>query len=253
MYISHKNVRLKPPFPSADLDDYRSHTSCMTESERYEGKFAKSKKKRNPQEEWMDVVASCCGVSAPSHLQGYLQIMATLENIPRKEKQFRNFTSNSLRLHGRDNRVVSEIWDILKAERERRSALISQEQETKVAQIQQNKVEIQEPALSPELRPADDTCSTAPKAEHLDAPRNETERSGSELDAQKVRKAAKKVLKKAPNRCMKVKTLRKVLLEQLGLSKSAKKRLKSLVRDIPLKTTSSTRIQIEGKTITLLS
>ena len=33
-------------------DDYRAHTSCMTEAERYEGKLAKPKsQKRNPQQE----------------------------------------------------------------------------------------------------------------------------------------------------------------------------------------------------------
>ena len=41
-------------------DDYRAHTSCVSEAEKYEGALYKGdkqkKQKRNPQEMWMDVV-----------------------------------------------------------------------------------------------------------------------------------------------------------------------------------------------------
>ena len=41
-------------------DDYRLHTSCISEAERYEKTGAKPKKtKRNPQQEWMDIVETC--------------------------------------------------------------------------------------------------------------------------------------------------------------------------------------------------
>lgn len=40
--------------------------------------------------------------------------LAMLENVPRKEKQFRNFTVNSLRLKGPNGeKVKGDIWALL--------------------------------------------------------------------------------------------------------------------------------------------
>ena len=85
----------------------------MTEAERYEGAAAKPKKtKRNPQQEWMDIVETCTS-SAPAHLRHYMQTMSSLDNIPRQEKKFVNFASNSLGLRGSNKKVVDEIWSHL--------------------------------------------------------------------------------------------------------------------------------------------
>lgn len=212
------------------VDDYRAHTSCMTEAERYEGAFAKkTSKKRNPQEEWMDIVASSISI-APFHLQSYLRTMSGLDNIPRKEKQFRNFTGNSLNLRGKNELIVGEIWNLLKEERDKRQ--LQKETERKKEQEQKSKEKEAEKAK----------VNSTKKTEEL---------SKESLDSKKIQKAMKKTLKKAPNRSMKVKELRRQLGDQFGLSKKAKRILKEFLKEAPTNCKRA-KVQVEGKIIKLV-
>jgi len=227
-------------------DDYRKHTSCMTEAERYEGKLFKASKKRNPQEEWMDIVTVCVS-TAPDSLKSYLRTMSSLDNIPRKEKQFRNFTSNSLNLRGRNEAIVGQIWSLLKSERERRQAAkegMQQEQKQKKEE-EEKKKQMQEDE-SKKIKSL--TNSDDEKVEI--SPKKETNQKNA-IDPKKLKKAMKKALKKAPNRSMKIKELRKVLGDQLGLPKSARKKLKALLLEAP-KTSKKNNIKVDGKIITLV-
>ena len=83
------------------------------------GGGGKSKKKQSPQEAWMDLLQSSVE-SAPPAIQSHLRHMVTtLDNIPRKEKQFRNFAMNSLNL-GRGaqaSQVLDAIWKHLSQQR----------------------------------------------------------------------------------------------------------------------------------------
>jgi cell growth-regulating nucleolar protein len=226
-------------------DDYRAHTSCISEAERYEGKSSKPAKKRNPQQEWMDIVTSRVA-TAPPHLRDYMRTMAGLDNIPRKEKQFRNFTANSLMLRGKNSEgIVGEIWQILKAEREKRQAVKEQQQkEQKEKEEEAKRIKSEEAA-----RESKDKDGSSSEGE--EKPKTDENKSDSSIDPKKVHKAMKKVLKKAPNRSMKIKELRKVIGCQLGLPKSARKRLKELVLQAP-NSSKKTTIKVDGKIITLV-
>mmetsp|Transcript_18830 Transcript_18830/g.35128 ORF Transcript_18830/g.35128 Transcript_18830/m.35128 type:complete len:221 (-) Transcript_18830:810-1472(-) len=217
-------------------DDYRKHTSCLTEAERYEKKAAKSSSKRNPQQEWMDIVESCASSAAP-HLRSYMETMAGLDNIPRKEKQFINFTSNSLNLRGSNKKIVDEIWNCLKQERERRSAEKEKQQQKEQEQKQLEKQKKQE---------SEKQVVSEKQASEKTSEKVTVKMGGEELsiDLKKVHKATKKVLKKAPNHSMKLKELRKLLGKELGLPKSAKKRLKKVL-------TSNKKVKVDGKMISL--
>lgn len=62
----------------------------MTEAERYEKSVYRpsKKQKRNPQEEWMNLIQR--GASeAPVKLRSSIGRLTDLGNVPRKEKQFR--------------------------------------------------------------------------------------------------------------------------------------------------------------------
>jgi hypothetical protein len=100
----------------------------MTEVERYEKRdpakpsgLSGARAKQTPQEAWMELIVSSVP-AAPSHLRQYMQTISTLSNIPRKEKQFRNFTANSLNLGGgrqHAEKIVSDIWSFLCTLREK--------------------------------------------------------------------------------------------------------------------------------------
>lgn len=266
--------------PLSFTDDYRTHTSCITEAERYEKKplvTSNSNKKRNPQQEWMDIVETCTTI-APGHLRNYMQTMATLDNIPRKEKQFRNFTANSLNLRGKNEKIVGELWKVLFDERQRRQD--AKQKEEKVAQQQKeernaanNAKEEEDEESSPknhkksavssddeddsddEDKDAETTMKPSSTGDgHSDTKKPTTDDSSSnsmDIDVLLVQKAMKKALKKAPNRSMKLKELRKLVGKKLSIPKSARKRLKEIVLQAPSSKKNKVDIIIDGKIVTL--
>ena len=200
------------------------HTSCITEAERYEKSAAKPKKtKRDPQQEWMDIVEACTS-SAPSHLRDHMLTMSSLDNIPRNEKKFVNFASNSLGLRGSNKRIVDEIWSYLRQERERRIT-----EKEKNALIEKEKKEALEKSIA-----------ATKSAENV---------TDVSIDTKQVKKIARKALKKASNQSMAIKKLRKTIIKEMGLPKTAKKRLKSIL--IETANTSKNRIKIDGKLMSL--
>lgn len=261
-HFSFKNCRIFSRFPVGVrffammvADDYRAHTSCMTEAERYEGKLYKPKK-RNPQEEWMDIVETCAE-SAPAHLKNYLQSMCELDNIPRKEKQFRNFTMNSLNLRGRGEGIVCEVWNLLKGEREKRMAVKqAQEQEAQKRrkQEQEEKNQVRKSASAKGNIDDSDGDSDNESAQNAKELSKEASSSSSKpkdsVNKKKVKKLMKKALKKAPNGKMKLKALRKHLGRELGLSKKGTKSLKKLLVQAS-KDSNKSKILIVGKMISM--
>ncbi|KAL3944279.1 MAG: hypothetical protein SGBAC_001624 [Bacillariaceae sp.] len=220
----------------------------MTEAERYEGKLYKPKKK-NPQEEWMDIVESCAQ-SAPAHLKNYLQNMTELDNIPRKEKQFRNFTMNSLNLRGRGEGIVGEVWNLLKEEREKRVAVKLAEEKKQQEEKRRKKEE--EEKKQPKKAVPDDSDSDSDDGDVKNSKEQKKEsppKSSDSVDKKQVKKLVKKALKKAPNRKMKLKSLRKQLESEMRLSKKAKKMLKEFVMQVP--SSKKSKILIDGKMISM--
>ena len=158
--------------------------------------------------------------------------MASLDNIPRKEKQFVNFASNSLQLRGYNKKIVDEIWICLRQEREKR---IAEREKLQLAEKEKREQEEKE-------------VSDA-KSEEKDHEKISNNDHDQKIDAKKVKKITKKTLKKAPNRSMRIKDLRRVLGKELGLPESAKKCLKMVLLETA--NTSKDKIKIDGKIICL--
>jgi hypothetical protein len=212
----------------------------VTEAERYEGKLAKKQTKRNPQQEWMDIVTYCVE-TAPGSLKSHMRTMAGLDNIPRKEKQFRNFTANSLNLRGqKGDAIVGEIWKVLNEEREKRQ--VAKETKPKEENEQQDNERKEIPEEGTQVEQATKALKAEPEAKST---------SASDVDPKKLQKAMKKALQEAPNRSMKIKELRRLLGEKLGLPKSAQKQLKKLMQDPP-DTSKKSKVRVEGKLIMLV-
>jgi cell growth-regulating nucleolar protein len=226
-------------------DDYRAHTSCITEAERYEKKTIGGKPgKRNPQQEWMNIVESCAD-TCTGPLKNYMQTMSTLDNVPRQEKKFYNWAANSLNLRGRNETIAGEIFNVLKEEREKRQKV---KEQVKAQQEEQKKKAQEEAARkAPEKSFKDDESDSDDeddeKSEKAD------KKSETKICPKKVKKAMKKALKKAPNKAMKIKDMRKLLGEQLAIPKSAEKRLKEMVLQAP--EISKSKIIVDGKVIKL--
>ena len=230
-------------------DDFREHTSCISEAEKYEGALyrgpgSKKAKKRNPQELWMDVVeeAVAQAADAPANLKSFLQAMDGLGNVPRNGKKFKNFVRNSLRM--RSEPTIDQLWDYLearqqKARKEMEEALAVEkggggkgaegaaEEETKAAD------EKADSATESKKRPrADDAAAVAAeeKKEEEDevgasSPSKKSKTVGGGADkAEKVKwgKVIQSMLKAAPGKTMKVKELKKKVLAGLANGKELK-------------------------------
>jgi len=68
--------------------------------------LVQGKKKRSPQEEWMDIISEAAD-EISSKKGSYSQVVANnvvkmsqLGNVPRNEKKFKNYVKNSLRVSG---------------------------------------------------------------------------------------------------------------------------------------------------------
>jgi cell growth-regulating nucleolar protein len=231
-------------------DDFRAHTSCISEAERYEKSVYRGgnkKAKKNPQEAWMELISSA-STSAPGSIRHYMEMLASLGNVPRKPKQFRNFTANSLNLRGKQaTEVVDSLWNHLtmlrneqqeakKMEEEEQKRLKEEAEKNKSDTVSKDTSQQEESAPSDKLeKKVSDTAKLQPK--------------GKDVSAKKVRKAMKKVLKKAPGRSMKIKELRRAVRQYLECDDSGKPMVKQLIGD-ELKGANN-RIKVDGKLVIL--
>ena len=85
-------------------DEYKSHATCISEAEKYQGalyRAPKQKVKRNPQAEWMAALGrAAADPSASSDVKSVLNRLEGNDNVPRKAAKFRNFAANSLQMRG---------------------------------------------------------------------------------------------------------------------------------------------------------
>lgn len=194
-------------------------------------------KKLSPQESWNQTVQLAAEL-APSSLKKYMDQLAILENVPRKEKQFRNFTVNSLKLKGPHAETVKgEIWALLMKVREDTKT----EQQTESAV---KKADGPAPGPSTETEPTiSESDDEQPKAKSA-----ATEELPSEQAATKV---IKKVLKKASNKQLKFKVLRKQVQSAFAFNadKSGKKKWKKLLQKCL--DTNPNKFVVDGKCVTL--
>lgn len=98
--------------------EWESHTSCISEAQKYQGHFYKEKESTNKgkkkQDSWTDNVMQLIEDKS-SHMdpvtRANLQKLMGFSNIPRKEKAFGNFVINSLRIW--DQRRISDMWKVI--------------------------------------------------------------------------------------------------------------------------------------------
>jgi len=239
-------------FHFGEVDDYRAHTSCITEAERYEKTVYKGPRKNEtnrkltPQERWMAIIREALD-TAPASLKPYFEQIVDLDNVPRKEKQFRNFASNSLRVHGRDgDSILTSIWkhiDGVKQEVVLRKAKEDKELKAKTLIEASQEVKSKEEDNREGNNPDSDSDETT------DGNSKEVNsKKSTSVDSQKlVKKSMVKTLKKHPNRQIKMKELRKILLKNSAFDKSTmKKTILQVLTDNPKK------MVLDGKIITLV-
>lgn len=226
----------------------------MTEVERYEKRPPKTKNgKVPPQQLWMHLISESI-TTAPRHLKHHLRAMSSLDNVPRKEKSFRNFTANSLNLRGNSGEaIVSEIWKFLKDLREKQQQQSKQQEADATAEAQKTKgtttdqhTETDKKEAAPASVEDGSSADEKPPSTTADKETSNSAKSNAPaISSKAVKKAMKKALKKATDHSLTVKALRKTVRSELECDK---KLLKDLVSK-NLK--SSDNFIVDGRRVTL--
>lgn len=95
-------------------DAYITHTSCISEAEKYQGHLYQPKDKENKgdakQKQWIKQVQGATGNVNDPKLKALLEKLSDYSNIPRKKKKFENFCKNSVKVY--DSKTLDALWDI---------------------------------------------------------------------------------------------------------------------------------------------
>lgn len=97
--------------------EYKAHTTCMSEAQKYQGNLYdptadnRIKKGALKQDSWVSSVHAAAE-GASGKVQQQLIKLQEYTNIPRKQKPFMNFVSNSLRIWGAD---AEALWAAIQA------------------------------------------------------------------------------------------------------------------------------------------
>ena len=202
------------------------------------------------QEKWLLIIEKAAETS-PSSLKTYMDTLTSLENIPTQEKKFRNFASNSLRLKKNDEKIITQIWELLMKERQKQT-----EAATAAAEKEQQK---ESSKLLESAKISDEENSK--EVEKVKPPKNAALINNNLPDDSKVKKAMKKALKKSSNemkfKCLRKEVKRMLLLkagsddERAALKKIATKKwtvlVEKIVEDNPKK------LKLSGKSVKLIT
>jgi len=101
-------------------DEWQSHTTCISEAQKYQGNLYQHKESNNKgkvkQDNWTESIQKSiedAGSKISAHTKGLLEKLLGFDNIPRKQKPFGNFVKNSLKIW--DERKIAEIWEVISA------------------------------------------------------------------------------------------------------------------------------------------
>eukprot|EP00930_Biecheleria_cincta_P006213 TRINITY_DN107196_c0_g1_i1.p1 TRINITY_DN107196_c0_g1~~TRINITY_DN107196_c0_g1_i1.p1 ORF type:complete len:242 (+),score=68.91 TRINITY_DN107196_c0_g1_i1:40-765(+) len=101
-------------------DEWESHTSCMSEAQKYQGNLYQAKEKENKgqvkQDTWTENIRKAIedpGGKMDSQTKSNLQKLLGFDNIPRKPKPFANFVKNSVKVW--DQSKIDDMWSVIAA------------------------------------------------------------------------------------------------------------------------------------------
>jgi cell growth-regulating nucleolar protein len=217
-------------------DEYRAHTSCVSEKERYEGSTfrgvrkgeeGKSNKKMTPQEQWNLVIRTAgdrasSDTTMDSNLKSYMVTLGACDNVPRKQKQFVNFCDNSLKIRN-NAALVDRIWkcvdnvrqEFVKAKEEKDAKdkeRRDEDKERREANSSANVANKRKAEVVEEETPASASAASTAAAADND---NDTASNGSDISTKTLLKHTIKALKKADGKAMKLKELLPAVMKRL--------------------------------------
>ena len=99
-------------------DEYLSHTTCVSEAERYQGALYvhKDNKGEVKQQAWMSSVQKRLDeADGSAKLRPFMERLLAYDNVPRKRTKFINFAKNSLNLKQDRDGIAEKLWEVIGA------------------------------------------------------------------------------------------------------------------------------------------
>ena len=200
----------------------------------------------------MDIVQDSVD-AAPGHLKHRMQTIATLDNVPRKPKQFKNFAANSLNIRGKNGEaLLGEIWDFLKAKQDARRKADELAKAASTTDATNNQEPTQQSEQDTIIQPTKEQPESRESASTSTASSSEKKQATSDISASRtkaVKKAMKVALKQAKQNRLTMKKLKKAIRKDLGKDAISKDDAKTLVKQ--LASSEQKLFTVEGKTVTL--
>jgi hypothetical protein len=196
-----------------------------------------------PQETWMSIISESLK-SCPPNLTTYIETITSFENVPRKEKPFRNFASNSLKLYGHNGEaIITSLWKHFSSVRQKQT---EKKEESKKSQSCEDNNENSQSTDDEGKKSNDKEDSKSLCKSEVEAPIK------SIPDKKAVSKAIKKALKTAPKHELKFKKLRKIVkADELFRSNSlGKVEWKKIIKESIM---SKKSLKLDGKMVSLIS
>ncbi|XP_067896399.1 cell growth-regulating nucleolar protein isoform X2 [Heterodontus francisci] len=97
-------------------EDYKTHTKCISEDQKYGGKGfeAKAKKGDVKQQQWVQKVHEAMNESNVNpKVREILEQIDSYDNLPRKKVKFQNWMKNSLKIY--NEALQEQVWEIFAA------------------------------------------------------------------------------------------------------------------------------------------
>ena len=163
----------------------------------------------------------------PQHLRAYFQTLAGLDNVPRKEKQFRNFAANSLNLRRgpQSETIVGDMFAYLQKQREKQQQAKAVKANATSEEKSSTEASITVSSSSAEERKERDqseqreTKTTSSETDKKSSKKKKASKSKSTITKKTVKKAMKKVLKKAKNQSLSLNALKSAVENRLTATK----------------------------------
>ncbi|CAK9110390.1 unnamed protein product [Durusdinium trenchii] len=101
-------------------NEWETHTSCVSEAQKYQGNLYQPKESTNKgqlkQDAWVDNVRQAIEdpkMDIAPQMRSQMEKLLGFDNIPRKQKAFTNFVKNSLKIW--DEARIEAMWKIIAA------------------------------------------------------------------------------------------------------------------------------------------
>jgi len=233
-------------------NDYRLHTSCITEDEKYGKSGFKSKENKGDirQQQWLEKIQHATETNSISKkAKDLLETLMDFDNIPRKRPKFMNFLKNSVRIY--DVKLGEEVWSVFSAPVAKPPAKVEESKQNSDQKKSDESVNLKRKNESSAEQNGSKSCKKAKKTEEVEIEQDKKENSnGIQASEFSWFKSLKSIVEKSEGKISLKKLKKKVFAEYNKSSENLKDEAELEVIFMK-KLEKSKKLKVDNKTVVL--